>query len=191
MIGPVPAVEWIFLARSFARGFSPGLREDLASGFLMGVVQAAARVDPNRSEDETRAFLWGCGRWASLRVLRKEIRQRGRCGSLDEWGADGGGDRLGIMEDVTQREPGDIDLRVKLRLMLREVVASLPEREKSVIVDVYGKGMTQQQSADRLGVSGSAVGKRIEKALARMGKRIRVATAAGEYGFLRETWGKV
>jgi len=108
---------------------------------------------------------------AELEIDREEIVEGLVAGSsyntLSIDGAGGGTDEAPAIADTL----GDVDLnldQIENRESLRPLLASLPERERQVLLLRFFESMTQTQIAERVGISQMHVSRLLAKSLARL-----------------------
>ncbi len=108
---------------------------------------------------------------AELEMDREEIVEGLVAGSsyntLSIDGAGGGTDEAPAIADTL----GDVDLnldQIENRESLRPLLASLPERERQVLLLRFFESMTQTQIAERVGISQMHVSRLLAKSLARL-----------------------
>ena len=108
---------------------------------------------------------------AELEMYREEIVEGLVAGSsyntLSIDGAGGGTDEAPAIADTL----GDVDLnldQIENRESLRPLLASLPERERQVLLLRFFESMTQTQIAERVGISQMHVSRLLAKSLARL-----------------------
>jgi RNA polymerase sigma-B factor len=108
---------------------------------------------------------------AELEIDREEIVEGLVAGSsyntLSIDGAGGGTEEAPAIADTL----GDVDLnldQIENRESLRPLLASLPERERQVLLLRFFESMTQTQIAERVGISQMHVSRLLAKSLARL-----------------------
>jgi RNA polymerase sigma-B factor len=108
---------------------------------------------------------------AELEIDREEIVEGLIAGSsyntLSIDGAGGGSEEAPAIADTL----GDVDLnldQIENRESLRPLLASLPERERQVLLLRFFESMTQTQIAERVGISQMHVSRLLAKSLARL-----------------------
>lgn len=162
------------LARSVARGVAAKVpqnvaREDLEQAALIGLHQWCT-AHPDSSHPGWRGGLITRVRGAVLDWLRAEdyLPRRARAKGdlhlihLDDLSSeDGPGwqDTLGEFEDPSEYAREDV---------LRALAADMPERDRLLIVEVFGRGTMQASLAQELGVSEPRIAQLVKRSLQRM-----------------------
>ena len=106
------------------------------------------RFDPGRGNE--RAWVFGIARNAAL----DELRKRGRQTELHD-----------EMPDSGATDPADVIATVAQRSMLRDALGSLAPRERELISLKYFAGLRNTEIAKVVGVSESAVGTNLHRAM--------------------------
>ena len=153
----------------------PGDQEDLVSIGTIGLIKAVDTFDPARAS-KFASYASRCIE-NELRMELRKIRREGAAVSLQEPLESGSGqltlaDTLPddtVMEDDCERRAD--------AARLRRLVDTLPARERALLQLRYGLGgespATQQQTADKLGISRSYVSRLEKRALTRLMKAWR------------------
>lgn len=82
-------------------------------------------------------------------------------------------DQLPVVDSSTP-EPGTVVMGREISQKLRELIAALPEDEKTLIEATYFEGLTLQEAGKRLGVSKSWASRLHAKALQRLARSLKL-----------------
>jgi RNA polymerase sigma-70 factor (ECF subfamily) len=128
--------------------------EDATALAFERLYRSRSRLDRRRGTP--RAWLFAIARNAALDELRRRQR-RSRYELTGELTGDGG--------------PGDSLEQVARRASLREALASLPPREREVVLLKFHGQLSNSELAQALGISDSNAGTRLHRALTRLRER--------------------
>jgi len=102
-------------------------------------------------------------KWKIIDIQRRESRERERTLPLEDMQAD--------REDGAEDQAERWDLRLRAAELLRR----LPEEERELILLRYAHGLTEQETADLLGLSRGAVAMRLKRLREKLRKQLEEA----------------
>lgn len=151
--------------------------DELISIGTFGLIRAVDTFDPE-SGNKFSTYAGRCITNAVLMELRKEKRYR-RSISLNTvlYQSGEGGSRLEL-EMTLRTEPDEVSKAVEYeaeKTLLMKTIAALPEKQRQVIQMHFLQGFTQQQVANRLGLSQSYVSRFEKRTLVDLKARIERA----------------
>ncbi len=145
-------------------GHSVDESDELAGAGMLGLIKAADTFRPEKKL-KFATYAVPCIRNEILMLLRRNKKHKRDISMNSIVGADEDGNELHL-SDILGTEPGVVARRSEEeadREMLLSAINSLPERERILIVLLYGldrqgcDGRTQMEVGRRLGISGSYV----------------------------------
>jgi len=138
------------LARRFSR--SPEQTEDLVQAGAIGLIKAVDGFDVERGDD--------LGAYAVPTIVGELRRHQARRGSIATATFDDDAALLAVSESELGRSETRLELRGAFRLLTR--------REREVVALRFYRDLTQQDIADRLGLSQAQVSRTLASALAKL-----------------------
>jgi RNA polymerase sigma factor (sigma-70 family) len=152
-------------------------REEIIAQMVLGMTEAAAKIDESKTEEEANGYLWQYAKgyakkWFSLRnrIAKKETV------ALDwDKGTDGKSDDA---ESLTMHEIiANNDKPEGLSLEMTEALDSLSPREREIVRLRHVEGLTVDEAAERMQVNRITLYKREEVALEKLRFRLMVKAA--------------
>lgn len=167
----------VYIAKKF-EGSGVGL-EDLISIGTLGLIKAVGTFRSDRNI-KLATYASRCIENEILMYLRKKSSRQGDISIDEPLNVDWDGNEL-LLSDILSDEGEDGDVGAALRrreerLVIRRAVASLGERERTLIEMRFGmngrREMTQKEVADEMGISQSYISRLEKKVIARLREMI-------------------
>lgn len=143
----------VLVARGVERGALDEVMQEIAAGALRGAPQL-------RDASRTAAWLYRLAVTQVLLYRRRTGRRRKLVARLADSGA--------APSEAVDHDPLAWLLAQEAQRLVRQVIATLPERDAEILLLKYTEDWSYHQLAHRLGVSTSAVEARLHRARGRM-----------------------